>query len=315
MLFSRRCKALNVSFLSDWMLFLLFSLLLLGGPLTAFADWSPLIERLIADGIDEPSVRTLFSRPEVTFEPGAMSTKLESLLKKKCAKTTGVPSWKSKGVHKGFLKEKVLGQARSYIRENSTLLENIRANYCVPKEVVVSILLVETRLGQHLGGKYAFNTLASMALCADLEIIRPYLGKKINPQNEDFARTICRQKGDWAYNELKALIAYAEMGEIDPLSIPGSIYGAIGICQFMPSNIFPYGIDADRDGRIDLFSKADALHSIANYLREHGWRCAMDNLSKRRVIYEYNHSSVYANTILAVADKLSDKGRSRQRRG
>ncbi len=293
---------------------LFFLLFFLCSPSLTLADWSPLIERLVADGFDEQAVRTLFSRPELTFEPGAMSSKLGTLLKKQCTKPS-VGYWNSKAVHKGFLKEKVLGPARSYIRENSTLLENIRLNYCVPKEIVVSILLVETRLGQHVGGKYAFNTLASMALCTDLEIIRPYMGKKLNPGNEDLARTICQRKGDWAYSELKALISYAEMGEIDPLSIPGSIYGAIGICQFMPSNILPYGIDADHDGRIDVFSKTDALHSIANYLREHGWVCTMDKSNKRRVIYEYNHSPIYANTVLALADRLSDKGRARQRKG
>ena len=152
-----------------------------------------------------------------------------------------------------------------------------------------------------------------MALCTDLEIIRPYLPKKlITKKNEDYARTICRAKADWAYTELKALIEYAQVSEFDPLSLPGSIYGAIGLCQFMPSNVFPYGIDADHDGRIDLFTKVDALYSIANYLREHGWQCTLDKRSQARVIFDYNKSSVYVNTVLAVAEKLQDKSRTKQ---
>jgi len=75
----------------------------------------------------------------------------------------------------------------------------------------------------------------------------------------------------------------------------------------MPSNVFTYGVDADNDGRIDLFVKADALYSIANYLREHGWGCQMDKSGQHKAIYAYNHSVVYANTILAVAEKLKDK--------
>jgi membrane-bound lytic murein transglycosylase B len=72
----------------------------------------------------------------------------------------------------------------------------------------------------------------------------------------------------------------------------------------MPSNILTYGVDADGDGRIDLFSKPDALHSIASYLRGHGWREGMDRNDQQRIIFAYNHNSVYANTVLAVAEKI-----------
>ena len=292
---------------------ILFLVAFLSLPCSTLADWSPLIDRLVADGFDELAVRALFSRPEVRFEPGAMSSKIEELVRRACKKSTGIPSYNPKLVNTGFLKEKVLTRARSYLRENTEFLGNISREYCVPKEIVVSILLVETRLGDFVGGKWAFNSLACMALCTDLKTIRPYLPKKlISPRNEEFARTICRQKADWAYVELKALILYADWSGFDPLSLPGSIYGAIGLCQFMPSNILSYGVDADNDGRIDLFTKADALSSIANYLRGHGWKCSMDKASQLRVIFDYNNSSIYANTVLAVAEKLKDKPRIKQ---
>jgi len=237
-----------------------------------------------------------------------MSSKLKELMENVAI----LPSDNPKAVYQCYLKENVIAQAHSYLRENTELLENISNQYCVPKEIIVSILLVETRLGGSVGGKRAFNTLASMALSADLELIRPYLPKKlINPRNEDFARTICRQKADWAYAELKALILYAYRSEFDPLTFPSSIYGAIGLCQFLPSNILPYGIDADNDGRIDLFTKADAFYSIANYLREHGWKYTMDKGSQREVILRYNKSSIYANTVLAVAQKLKNKSHNK----
>jgi len=243
-----------------------------------------------------------------------MSSKLGELVKKPGQRPSALPSsYNPKRVYKGLLKEKVITQARSYLQENTDLLEDISSHYCVPKEIVVSILLVETRLGDQLGGKYAFNSLASMALCTDLDIIRPYLPKKlITKRNEDYARTVCRQKAEWAYAELKALIDYAQVSGFDPLTLPGSIYGAIGLCQFLPSNVLSYGVDADHDGRIDLFTKVDALHSIANYLREHGWLCTMDKRKQVRVIFDYNKSSVYVNTVLAVAEKLRGRSRTMQ---
>ena len=290
------------------LLFVAFLTALVLSPCWAFANWSPLIDRLVGDGFDETTVRALFSRPEVTFEPAAMSSKLNELLEN----VARLPSDNSKVVYGGYLKENVIAQARSYLQENTELLENITNQYCVPKEIIVSILLVETHLGDSVGEKRAFNTLASMALSTDLETIRPYLPKKlINPRNEDFARTICRQKADWAYAEFKALILYSYRSGFDPLTFLSSIYGAIGLCQFLPSNILPYGVDADNDGRIDLFAKADALYSIGNYLRGHGWKCSMDKGSQRKVILCYNKSSIYANTVLAVAQRLKNKSHNK----
>ncbi len=277
------------------LLFMAFSFL----STPAAADWSPLIERLIADGFEEQAVRTIFSRPEVKFEPSAMTSKLESLLKRRTVKP--------QGVLKGFLRSQVIADARSYMQENQEILENIHRRYCVPQEIVVAILLVETLLGKNVGENCAFNILASMALYTDLEAIRPYLPPKLlTLKNEDLARSRCQQKANWAYEELKALIDYAVKSGIDPVKIPASIYGAIGLCQFMPSNIVSYGVDADHDGRIDLFSTPDALHSIANYLRGHGWKCKMNRKSQHQVIFAYNHSPVYVNTVLAVAEKLKE---------
>jgi len=311
-LLSPRCIGLIRSLLRVWPLAFLFLLGSFFLPNTAPADWSPLIERLVAEGSDEQAIRALFSRPDVQFEPEAMSSKLHTLLRKHAAKPAETPPAKKKGVLKGFLKSKVIAKARSFIEDNKAVLENIPAHYGVPKEVVVSILLVETHLGVNLGKKNAFNNLASMALCTDLDTIRPYLARKlITAQNEPFARECCRQKAEWAYTEIKALIDYAQRNGIDPISIPGSIYGAIGLCQFMPSNVLSYGVDADQDGRIDLFTKPDAFHSIANYLREHGWAPDMNRTSRHKVIFAYNHSSIYANTVLAVADKLMNKAPSR----
>ena len=286
--------------------------LLFGSVRPAAAGWKPLVERLAADGFDRHALEALFDRPEVRFEPDAMADKIQALLRSRAESPDDVARLKTT-VRQGYLSKRVIDRAHAYTTENRAILEEIQARYGVPKEIIVSILLIETHLGRNTGDRRVFNRLASMALSADLETVRPYMvsGSLLTPENEPFARRRCQEKGDWAYNELTALLRLTDRNGYDPVEIRGSIYGAIGQCQFMPSNVFSYGVDADQDGRVDLFVKMDALHSIANYLRGHGWRPGMDRDGEHRVIFGYNHSTVYANTVLAIAEKLKERNRSR----
>jgi membrane-bound lytic murein transglycosylase B len=289
---------------------IIFLLLLFGSVQSAAADWKPLVDRLAADGFNRPTLEALFDRPEVRFEPDAMADKIQALLRSRSESPDDIARLKTT-VRRDYLSDRVIARANSYILENRAVLEEIHTLYGVPKEIIVSILLIETHLGRNTGNHRVFNRLASMALCTDLETVRPHMsGSLLTPENWEFARHRCREKSDWAYNEFRALLRLADQDGFDPLEIRGSIYGAIGMCQFMPSNIFSYGVDADQDGRVDPFTKTDALHSIANYLRGHGWRSGMDRDGKHRVIFSYNHSTVYANTVLAVAKKLKERNRS-----
>jgi membrane-bound lytic murein transglycosylase B len=91
---------------------------------------------------------------------------------------------------------------------------------------------------------------------------------------------------------------------MDPVSIKGSYAGAMGIAQFMPSNILAYGEDGNGDSRIDLFEDADAIFSIASYLKNYGWKPGIDREKAYKVVYHYNHSKYYVNTILEIRELL-----------
>jgi membrane-bound lytic murein transglycosylase B len=308
---SQRIRKDPVRIVFPFIFAIIFLLLLFGSVRPAAADWKPLVERLAADGFNRQTLEALFDRPEVRFEPDAMADKIQALLRSRSESPDDIARLKTT-VRQDYLSNRVIARAHAYILENRAVLEEVHTLYGVPKEIIVSILLIETHLGQNTGNRRVFNRLASMALCTDLETVRLHMnGSLLTPENWEFARRRCREKGDWAYNELRALLHLADLDALDPLEIRGSIYGAIGLCQFMPSNVFSYGVDADQDGRINLFAKTDALHSIANYLRGHGWRPGMDRDGKHQVIFGYNHSTVYANTVLAVAEKLKGRNRSR----
>jgi membrane-bound lytic murein transglycosylase B len=71
---------------------------------------------------------------------------------------------------------------------------------------------------------------------------------------------------------------------LDPLSVKGSYAGAMGAPQFMPSNYRRYAIDANADGRIDLWNNwADVCASVGNYLKEHGWNAGEPVLTEAAV--------------------------------
>jgi membrane-bound lytic murein transglycosylase B len=290
---------------------IVYLLIMIGPALSEAADWAPLVERLAADGFNRQATEVLFARPEVLFEPDAMAGKLKALIRSRAAQGDSLVATLRAAFHRNYLTRWAITRAHSYMIENKAVLEEVTAKYGVPEEIIVSILLIETHLGRNTGDRCVFNRLASMAHCTDLETVRPSLGASlITSENEEFARRRLKEKADWAYGELKALLLLAERDGIDPLGIRGSIYGAIGLCQFMPSNVISYGVDADRDGRTDPFAKPDALHSIGNYLRGHGWREGLDREGQHRVIFAYNHSTVYANTVLAVAEKIRNRSRT-----
>ena len=102
---------------------------------------------------------------------------------------------------------------------------------------------------------------------------------------------------------IMVLVALQRMG-IDALGIRGSIAGAFGLPQFLPSSYLKFDTDGNGDGRVSLYDPEDAIASCARYLKENGWRPGIDRAQKRKVIWTYNRSTPYIDTVLALADRL-----------
>jgi len=207
-----------------------------------------------------------------------------------------------------FTNPKALEEIRAFFKADRDLFSGLTRRYGVPGEVVAAIMWVETGYGRNFGRQKAASMLASMAAAAsDFSVVAPdvaELGR--DRETLAFLRRFATERGDWALGELEALLRYAYANGLDPAAFPGSLYGAIGWGQFMPSNILKYGVDGDGDGRVDLFNKADAVFSIGGFLKAHGWNAPkMSEEARRAVILKYNRSGVYANTVLYVADHLA----------
>ena len=120
--------------------------------------------------------------------------------------------------------------------------------YDVPAEIIVAIIGVESVYGRNTGNYRVIDTLTTLAF--------DYL-----PRAEFFR------------SELENFLLYSRDTGIDLFKLKGSYAGAIGIPQFMPGSYRRYAVDHDGDGRSDLSgSFSDAIGSVANFLKEHGWQ-------------------------------------------
>jgi membrane-bound lytic murein transglycosylase B len=249
-------------------------------------------DRLIADGFDAADIRALYARPQVAFETGGIS--LYFVYRE------------SKVHYERYTERRQIEKARDYLRRHEAAFEKAEELYGVDPEVITAIILVETQLGTMLGTRSVVNTLSTMAALSDPEV-RDLLWQKIKDTpgltRDVFEKKAARKSG-WAYRELKAFLQHAESQGFDPTEVKGSFAGAMGIAQFMPSNIDHLARDGNSDGRINLFDDADAIASIAFYLKKHGWEPGIGREKAARVIYQYNHSDEYVDAILNVTERL-----------
>ncbi len=205
-----------------------------------------------------------------------------------------------------FLAPDQIRKARAYIKKHQAHLAETEKTYGVDKEIITAIALVETRLGTFVGKNSVFNILATMAALEDPDIRELFweeipVERRISKSKYDKKAL---QKARWAYKELRAFLKYVEGQGLYPYDLPGSYAGAMGIAQFMPSNILTLAVDGNKDGQVNLFQHEDAISSIANYLKHHGWEPGMARDDAYKVVFHYNRSKYYVNTILAIYDKL-----------
>ncbi|WP_415714563.1 lytic murein transglycosylase [Maridesulfovibrio sp.] len=286
----------------------LIFIILLGNAGVAFTDdshsWDALKGRLVADGFNREYVDTVFSASSLEYDSAMMARKMRALLKRRFEPPAKKVA-REKEFDERYIGPIMLAGGYSYLREHYGLLQEIDKQYGVAPSVLVALLLVETKLGFTLGEAPAFNNLANMAASPDpLKFFNELGYERLEEKDMVWLKKRTQKKADWAYKELSALLKFSSENSMVPTEIPGSPYGAFGICQFMPSTAVHYAVDGDGDGVIDLFTRDDALFSMASFLKRHGWKNSLSKKKKLKVIYRYNHSMVYARTIYEVARNL-----------
>ena len=268
-----------------------------------------LIDRLVADGFIREDMVSLFSAlgPKA-FSPQYMAAKVAELhgVGARGVSPRYRPGEFAPAGYERPVTSTTYAAILDFINTHAEAFADIQKRYGVPANVVIGILLVETGLGANLGGDPALLVLGSMAATDTVAMLNTRGNSQQSSRlNADRLERTLRNKSDWAYNELVALIRFGAENCLDVARIPGSMYGAIGLCQFMPSNLEPFGVDGDGDGSINLFTATDAIYSVANYLYQNGWQAKGGRDHQVRIIYTYNHDYSYANSVLALAGKIS----------
>lgn len=118
--------------------------------------------------------------------------------------------------------------------------------YGVPPEIIVGIIGVETRWGRVMGKTRILDALATLSF--------------------NYPR-----RAEYFSGELETFLLMARDEQDDLLNLKGSFAGAMGYGQFMPSSYKQYAVDFSGDGHINLWDPVDAIGSVANYFKAHGW--------------------------------------------
>jgi len=147
-----------------------------------------------------------------------------------------------------FLTEARIAAGVQFWREHAAIIDDVAGRYGVALEMIVAIVGIETYFGTRMGKYRVLDALATLAFAYP-------------PRATFFA------------SELESFLLLAREERVDVTAALGSYAGAMGAGQFIPSSYRAYAVDADADGRRDLWTDwDDALGSVANYFNVHGWQ-------------------------------------------
>ncbi len=152
--------------------------------------------------------------------------------------------------------------------KNKKVIDKITKDFSVDRNLLLSLMGIETNFGNYLGKMDIISSLATLSYD--------------------------KRRSEFFTSELITLLILFDNGIINPNNYLGSWAGAFGNFQFMPSTIKNYAIDYDKDKSINLKKIEDSFASAANYLNKIGWDNNKPCFYKVELINETPHE--YLNT-------------------
>ena len=133
----------------------------------------------------------------------------------------------------------------NFYKKNSNLINNVETKFKIEKELLLSLMGIETNFGTYVGKMDILSSLSTLSFD--------------------------KRRSEFFTKELLILLKLIDTNQIDYKTLYGSWAGAFGFFQFMPSTIKNHAIDFNNDKSIDLKNPVDAYASAGNYLNNMGW--------------------------------------------
>lgn len=291
----KQIRKREVRFLILTLLISLFSTVSTSESNETSSPFQALMQRLAQDGFDSEFLSNLLMDARAELNPSLMILSLESR--------------ERADFYAQFLTPEMILLSKKFLSENQKILQKAENRFYVEKAVMVAILLVESRFGENIGKYRLIPTLASIALMDSPDHLQKnyqILRDKDPDVSYERLEGISKRKANRAYYELKCFLNIIRYETIDPLEVYGSYAGALGMAQFIPSSYLSYALNQESFENW-LLSKEAALFSIGNYLKSHGWRKGLPIEKKKKILWYYNRSKPYGETILQVAQKIEQR--------
>ena len=142
--------------------------------------------------------------------------------------------------------QKKVKKGLNFYKQNNKLINDVEKKYEIEKELLLSLMGIETNYGTYVGKMDIISSLSTLSFD--------------------------KRRSQFFTNELIILLQLIENNKIDYKTLYGSWAGAFGFFQFMPSTIRNHAIDFNNDNYIDLKNPYDAYASASNYLNNMGWK-------------------------------------------
>lgn len=147
----------------------------------------------------------------------------------------------------GVVSDRRVAVGQQKLAELQAQADAVHARHGLPGPVLMAVWGIESNFGGNYGDVPVFDALATLGFEGRREA--------------------------WARTELMAALKIVQRGDIEHQRMVGSWAGAMGQTQFLPTSYLAYAVDADGDGRRDIWgSMPDVLASTANFLARSGWR-------------------------------------------
>ncbi|MGE3262389.1 MAG: lytic murein transglycosylase [Bacteriovoracia bacterium] len=261
-------------------------------------------EKLRAAGLNEDFLQLLFNNYRDDQRAKVLDLNLLGFLRS--SKATGdekIPGWE-------------LGRVEKFIRAHRKEFMRAEKKYPVPKEVIASLLWVETKHGKDLGTFHVGSAFLSLVE-ADYPTILDQTLDSARKKTSEFTPVIeakiidrSRAKSTWAVSELVALQEVHRRGLKDVTKLSGSFSGAFGMAQFLPSSYLTWAKGKKLEP--NLFKADDSILSVANYLSSNGWT-KKDRESHEAALFHYNRDRAYVTRILRMSNCLKKAQKAKRK--